>query len=115
MAGVGAGMGTSSALLSLMQQLARGSRQAWSSPGKPLLAPSQLCSGRCPLRAWVADGRHLCGSCLGVSRAWTPLWAHRRSEKASQAMLRLLLSHLWDQTSHKDKGCAGAGGSQMSS
>ena len=114
-AGVDAGMGTNSALLSSIQQLAWGLRQAQSPPGKPLLAPSQLCGGRCPLSAWVADGCHLQGLCLGVSRAQSPPWACCRSEKASQAMLGLLPSHSWAQPGHKDKGRAGAGGSQMPS
>lgn len=89
--------------------------QAQTSPGKPLLAPSQLCSGSCPLSAWLADGCHLCGLCLGVSQAWSPPCAHRRSEKASQAVLGLLPSHLWAQPGRKEKRCAGEGRSQMPS
>lgn len=110
-AGVDAGMGTNSALLNSTQQPARGSRQARSPPGKPLLAPSQLCSRWCPLGARVADGCHLCGSCLGVSRVQSPPWARRRSKKALRAMLAFLLSHPWAQPGHKGDGRAGVGGS----
>lgn len=105
-----AGTGTNSALLSSTQQPARGLRQAWSPPGKPLLAPSQLWCRWCPLSTGVADGHHLCGLCLGVSRAESPQWACRRSKKASRVVLGLVLSHLWAQPGHKDKEHAGVGG-----